>query len=353
MDLLIHILLGILFLFIVPWVLGLVWRNVVQESVVGIYLLGMITMMGIFEILLFPTMFMNVAFHTQAIICGVILIAVSCGIGAYFVCNKRSIFPSLHREAVGIPTMSGKIYLLAFLLLLGIQLYYTLFYDVGEWTSDDGSYVVYASAAVYDDGIGSTDLYGDFTSDLSYKRSYTAINMFYAFFVYVTGISAPAVEHTVFAVLWLLLSYAACGQLATQVCPKKEDRRIFLVFVALLYLFGMCWQYSTSFRLLSTIWQGKAVLAVVILPLLFFLYARVWKEKFSWKYIALFFVISLAAVSLTLGGIVTMVMVCGLLSVACFVASRKAGYLIYLIAGTAFPAVIGWMVYLNHYTMID
>lgn len=82
-----------------------------------------------------------------------------------------------------------------------------------------------------------------------------------------TAVRAAVIAHTVYPPVLLLLSYAAYYELGRQLFKGKSERGIFLLMVAVINLFMAGNVYTQSVFTLTRIWQGKAVVAAVMIPL--------------------------------------------------------------------------------------
>lgn len=87
-----------------------------------------------------------------------------------------------------------------------------------------------------------------------------------------SGMHVATVAHIVLAISILALAYGVCYLMTGYLCrEKKEDIPFFMVLVELLFIFGGYSVYSVENFVLVRASQGKAVLAAVVLPYLFYL----------------------------------------------------------------------------------
>ena len=103
--------------------------------------------------------------------------------------------------------------------------------------------------------------------------------MMIAVFSRILGTGSAIFSHSVYAPIELLLMYAVYWLMAEELFEKRESRLTFLFFVALLNLFMGRTVYTQSTFSLVRIWQGKATVAGVIIPLLLYLFLRINKEN--------------------------------------------------------------------------
>lgn len=360
MNIAYSVFMSILFFCALPMVLGQIWKGILDNGgVVFTYLSGFITIWAIFELLGVPMVFMYVPVHVQVWVFSAVFIVLC----VYIVYRERA---SLVCWRDSLRSMSGKvkqysagyslyewIYLAVLVGVLGLQLYYAIFYDVGNWRSDDGTYVVISSSAIYDDAFYRTDVVsGVFSGSDSLINKYglCSLYVFYAYAAVVTGLGVAVVEQTVCAALFLLMAYG-CFFLLSILCfpddKERDNRMIFLIFVAVAFIFGYHSRYSLSFRLLGAIWQGKAVLATVITPFILAVFPRMLERGVSKKKLLLSIAISLSAISLTLGGVIVMGVIPGIIALLFIIRTRRVKPLVYLLVMLVFP-VINMLLYLIH-----
>ena len=351
---------------VLPVIYGWFWKDADSRDPVIFYgAAGFLTMLGLFEILGVPMVFARVGLKTQAIVFSAVLFA-----GAVLAVILMLVRKMGRREADaeqygeravrrgaspagwfrGLSDLEV-FYLAVLTVLIVFPLIYTAFFDIGPWTSDDGVYVTISTAALHDGKMfASLAENGDYTYLGNLKYMFSGIYVFYTYCAYVSGVAPAVLEHTVFAVVFFLMSAGVWALLAGRYIKERENRFIFLIFIALLHLFGKFSQYSVSFRLFGPIWQGKAVLAVIVLPFLLYFYPKAMEARFRWKNLLLLMLLSLAAIALTLGGIITMVLVTTAMTVIHFIRGRNFKNAVYYLFANIFPVLIGCLYVMNNGT---
>ena len=339
---------ALLFIAIIcPMLVGYLFRDVMpKRNPVFIYIAGFMAILAIFEAICVPMNFLRVPIKIEFPVMTALLLAL-CIPGGYRIFKEKGIREFLPaREEIDESEKKRKnvweiVYLVGFLILLGIQVFCTLYYDMGFWTSDDGVYVTISEAGVHDGYMHMTNVVtGDYVGTIDRQRGVTAIYNYFAYCRYTTGIPTAIIEHTIYAVLLLLMAYGACYLLAESLFEKKEDSYIFLIILSLCYLFGKYTHYSATFRLLGPIWQGKAILAVLVLPFIFYYFPTFIREKMTWKRMLFIVAVSAAAMSMTLGGAFTMALVPGLIAFLYFLQERKLRTIPYFAVGMIVPAIV-------------
>lgn len=356
MGLVYSIIMAILFFIVLPLVLGQLWNSVIDDGgVIFMYLSGFFTVLAIFQLVGVPMVFAFVPLHIQVWIFSAIFIALTGGIilwkkkqsgndNGEIALARKSFFQDIFiqvKKYFATYSVFDWIYFIILLGGLGVIFYHQLFYDIGNWRSDDGIYVVLSSAAVHDDGFyltATTD--GSYIHTVNAKYGLCGIYVYYAYASVISGLGVAIVEQTICSVMFLAMAYGAFYMLSTLLFHDKEDkdnRMIFIIFISLAFLFGMYSRFSLTFRLLGPIWQGKAILATVMTPYLFAVMPRLLGKDISKKRILFGVTLSLAIISYTIGGIIAAAVIPGILTLVYLIHEKKARCLIYLPAMWGLP----------------
>lgn len=325
---------------IVPFVLGTLWKNVLKDGgVVFTYLSGFFTILALFELLGPAMMIAKIPVHIQVI---VISIAMIIAVVATCLLNRKMIMNAMGKRRLfeEYPGME-KLFFIIFVILLLIQVYFAVFYDIGGWRSDDYMYIVLSDSAIHDDYFFATEVITGFPMEGIFpKYAVCGIYVFYTYISVVTGVPVAAVEHTICCAWFLIMAYGSFYMISKFLFPKEKDNRfIFLILLSVLYLFGMYSHYSLSYRLFGVIWQGKSFLAVVVTPFLLGIYPKILRETVRVKRLAFLVMISLMAVSLTLSSVITLVIIPGCLSLFYLIQSKYKNSVIYFLAMEVVPVI--------------
>lgn len=229
--------------------------------------------------------------------------------------------------------------LAVFAVTLAVQIYHGFASEMSYMSADDSYYVALANDVLAADYIGTTDAYTGMATVLNMQRTIQTALYYPAYLTAVSGISVAAMEHTVQYIQLLILAYSIYTYLSGELLDKRENRLIFLVLVSVFYLFGYHSVYSLTFRLLGPNYQGKAVLAVSLTPLVLAVLIHALKEPYRWRNGLLLFILSLSAVSLTLWGSGTMLAIVTIpVVLSLFRRPRNWKHLWYIPWGLAAPA---------------
>ena len=338
-----------LFFLILPFIYGHIWKGVVAwDGIVFTYLSGFLVLLSIFGILGPIMALLHTPTRIQVNVCTIALGALAMIVILARIKGGLNIGLGDWKNFIkGFDCFDG-LYIIILALIILIQVFFAVFYDIGAWRSDDFTYVVISSSAIYDDSFYATDwIMGGYEPSIALKYALCGIYVFYTYISVITGLNVSIVEHTICAVIFLLIAYGAFYILSGFLFPKedKKSRYVFLILLSLLFLFGMYSHYSVTYRLFGVIWQGKAILAVIITPFLLATYQSILQVKISGKRIMFLMMISLATMSLTMGGIITVMVIPGCLTFLHIVRTRDSKSILYLLAIAVVP-MIDLMIYL-------
>lgn len=300
------------------------------------YVVGFFVMLAIYQILEVPMALLYVKFHVLVIVYSIALLMVV--MVALLKWKKDgSLFPNTvneRKEKIGV---NGWIYLGSFFLVLMYQLYHTIFFQLGDMSLDDATYLAHANDACQADLLFLLDPYTGGYHGLNIQRVLQSSLVYPAFVAKVTGINVLIIMHTIWPVFLVLMAYGVYYLIAEKIYVKPENKFLFLFLIALLYSFGLYSHYSASFRLLGVIWQGKGILAVVMNFLYLYLFSQAYKEKYNLKTGILLCILSIAAVGLTLGGVISTMVISGALFFVFWISNRDLNNIKYILWANVMP----------------
>ncbi len=178
------------------------------------------------------------------------------------------------------------LYFLAALLVIAVQIAVVVLY--AHFDADDAFYVSTGTTAVETDTVFRVNGYTGVPYHMLPRRYILSpFPIFLAVISQLSGGLHPAImAHTVFPAVFLILVYTVLYRLAHRWFPDDRNARgIFLLLAAVLSWFSAYSVYNTGTFQMVRLWQGKAVLAAFLLPLIFYLsLSTVLEEepKYSW-----------------------------------------------------------------------
>ncbi len=329
----------VVLLFIFPYILGapLSFRQKLKHEHAYALCVGLFIELALFQ---FPAMFFVVTygnFQTLKTIYSIMLLLTITTSVFYLITHRREI-PVLSMKKMA---WNETLYLFAFVCVATLQIIRCVTNDITYMSYDDAGYVAIATDALSENGIGTINAYtGEY---IGYSSKYAISSWLYfpAYISSITGISVPIVVHTVLRVFLTIFSYISCWCLAGELFGKnKEGQLIFILLVSVLYWFGYHSHYSITFRMLGPNYQGKAVVATVMMPLLYALLIHSFDEEYKKINGIGILILSVASGALTLWGTGVFIITI-LLAIVIFVIKRnwKWKKIRYLCYGCIIPAV--------------
>ena len=346
MELMQQILCFILWLFVIPMIIGVIPAFVLerrQKTLSTIYLSGWLIMGAVFQLIAVPFVMYKKSLtdliFTYSAIIGIFVIG-----GLLFY-----IFGILHDgadEFFSFPDLNALkkdgIYWGLYIVLLVFQMVMSVCMMSPD--GDDAYYVVHAVIADQKDTMYLQNAYTGWHGALDARHVLAPFSMFYAMLARNSGISATIVAHTIIPPVLILITYLIYYKIGRQLFRKKKDLvPVFMVLISLIQLFGNTSVYTNETFFLTRTWQGKSILANIALPgalYVLFMISRKTEKKIiehnsvvaGW-FVMLFLTNLVGALASSLGLLLLSVLegVCGIL-----IAIRNKRFWI-------FPAMIGSM----------
>ncbi len=238
-----------------PFLIGSVYKN---RSISFTYLAGSLTMWALFQIVAVSAIQLRTSF-TLLFWVYTSIVVVMASIGLCFRWNVRFEKPKL------------SIFLI---IALGVIAYQASVYIFGmHLDEDDARWIAEANDALVKDRMllhnpATGEYIGRFTGEMV-KDTFSPWAFFIAWISKFSHVRTAVIAHTVYPPVLLGLSYCAYYHLGKQLFKEKPEQGIFLLMVTVINLFMAGNSYTQSVFTLTRIWQGKAVVAAVIIPAIF------------------------------------------------------------------------------------
>lgn len=266
-------------LILVPILLGMLYTKFITEGKNNILLnlaAGYIIGFGVFELVTLPLIWLRASLDSLCMLYGGIMLLGA--IVSVAINYKR--FADMIKDTVnGIKTFTLCIW--AELLLIGGQI---LFYVRNSYSNaDDAFFVASATTSMATNTIFVFDPYTG--AAYSSLPSRYVLSPFYAFYAVISKAvdTHPAIlAHSVFMILFLLLAYAVYTLIGQALFHNNTEKiGYFLIVLTFLNIFSAYSERTSGLFLLIRLWQGKAILAGILLPLILYLTIRifVWEGK--------------------------------------------------------------------------
>jgi hypothetical protein len=254
------------------------------------YLLGNILMYAVFQVIAVPEIFLKRKFSEVVmiwcIVTCILLVISMISLVMHFHINKikQSIVDTVKstfvREKIG-ENILTTVVAIAAVLIVGWQMW--AYYHYMYLDEDDSRFVVAANDAYDTDGMFTINYAtGDATEEYSQVRDLISPwSIYLALISKLVGIYPTIVAHTILPVFLVLMAYCAYWLIADVLFKGKLLSCFTVVLIAALanMEFGNS-VYTEGVFLLTRVWQGKAVVAGIMIPaMIYFMYVAYYKEK--------------------------------------------------------------------------
>ena len=335
---------GILWLLIIPELIGLgVLRfdKKKNRSIVFAWVLGYMIGFALFEILAVPMIFTHQKYTTllYAWMLIEIFIAVLSLYSNWF--NMGFILKADLLKLRNTP----KILMIVFLLLIFLQCYYPFRYMHEDY--DDYTFISEALTVKESNLMFKTTDTGKEAQQFTTRRVFSPFSTYNACISSLVDVHPAMLERTIYPILFIFMAYMVYLMIGN--CLFKEDKEktlMFLIILSLLYIFGNYSVYTNFSFLLLRIWQGKAILANIMIPFIWLIFLKYIDENTKIFYWVLLFIIMLASnlvssMSLCLSTLTTAVM-----TIVWAFKDKKPSYIVKVLP-CFIPSVIYGVIYLQ------
>ncbi len=275
---LLKILLVVIGLFYLYYCTGIVIKKILKsrfESVSTTLLYGFVTNFAIFELINLPFMiyFKQATNIMYAIflMMNIVLIVLSYIIKPI---NEYRMIQEIKKLKNKKENKKNLFYFLFVILIIGFQIYNSAF--LFKQDADDSFYISWANEAKELENLYDMDpSVGAEGTDFDTKYQFNIWEIYGGFIARLVHINVATLFHTVYPIFYIILSYFAYHAVIKKLV-KEENIGLAMFFLAILLLWtGVSTKFKGVF-LLGRIYQGKAILANIIIP---FVMAKFIKNK--------------------------------------------------------------------------
>lgn len=329
----VNVILIILFLIVVPFVLGLLLENVFMKAgetymLSRTFILGVAVMLASFGVLGAPFILIGTSFRVLFYVWTMVILVLVC---ISLIVNARTIKGLVcdWSESVYdllIKTEKDRRYLM-YIVLLMIAFQTSLLIFRMHTDTDDSRFIVEAVDAVENNSllrihpITGAELeapLGEMRKDVfaSYPILIGALSV-------LTRLKPAVLAHSVFPVLLIPLSYASMFLLGDYFFGNTKKRTIFMYVLSVVLLFSFESQYSLGYTLLTIIWQGRSIYTMILLPFSWYILMKLYTEDIKKYLYAMFFVVSVASMCLSGSGNICQIILAIVFAFAILVKNRN------------------------------
>lgn len=296
---------------LLPFVIGMLytrWHKQPENGILCNWIAGVVIIWAILQLLIVPCTYLKIRFTTvtiAALALLVVLIVISLWINrdrCGKVCGK---FIETVRHTPWIT--------LLLFCVIGFQIYmYTFYMHVDD---DDAFYLATSTTTIQSDSLYQVNPYtGDAYATFPARYVLSPFPVFIAFLSKVSGIHAAVLAHTILPAVLLVAAYGVFGMIGMRLFEQNREKTAYFVLIAaVIQMFSLTTARTQGTVMLIRIWQGKAVLASTLLPLLFYMGMKLyWKEweKADWVFLVsiLLACCLVSSMGIMLGAIMTGIM---------------------------------------------
>lgn len=275
------LILSVIWLIIVPCIIGLyIIKYAKKDNIFLAYIVGILIEFLVFEILAVPFTFLKLSFNSLKV-AWTILIAIFTVASIYM--NKNNFKNILENNLYDLKK-NPKILSIIFLVLLFFQAYMGFAYMYEDY--DDSNFVAKATIAKDTNTLFVYNDIGEKYEAFPTRHVFSPFPYFTATISEITFSHPAIIAHTIFPIIFIFAGYSLYYLIGNNLFKNnKEKVFIFLILLCLLYIFGKYSRYAIFVRLLGRAWQGKSLLANIILPFIMYIfleYIGESEEKFGW-----------------------------------------------------------------------
>lgn len=271
------IILIIVLLILLPCLIGMLYTKFVEQEKNNILLniaSGYVIAWGTFQLVALPLVALRSSLSTLILLYGGILLV---GAIVSVILNFRRFSDILKETIAAIKGFTFCIW--AELLLISGQI--IIYIRYAYQNADDAFFVASANTSIATNTIFAFNPYTGAAYD-SLPARYV-LSPFHAFIAVVSKAVAahPAiVAHMVFMIVFLLLAYAVYTLIGQALFHHNTEKiGYFLILLSALNIFSAYSERTSGIFLLIRLWQGKAILAGILLPMILYLIIRLFLQE--------------------------------------------------------------------------
>lgn len=312
--------LGLFWLVLVPYIIGRLFQ-VTEKRVfyTNSLFYGYVMMFAVFECISLPLIFMRKSLALCTVLFCASLLLLS-GISLFK--NRHGITAFNYKKIKSLVQLHWTTWI-GIILVITQTIISTLFMHIDQ---DDSFYVGTATTAVYTDTLFEYSPYTGYRYEsLPSRYVLSPFPIFTAVLSKLIMLHPTILAHTVFPAVFIPLSYMVVWMIGKEFFPQnKKGQGTFFLLVAIIQMTSFYSVYTQGTFLLLRIWQGKSILANIILPGLFLLCIRMMGSKgkcgINWF---LIFLLSISAALVSSMGIMLAPIMIGIFGIISGITERR------------------------------
>jgi len=266
----------ILVLVLIPFGMGLIPVNLIDgrlRSIGVTYISGFLFALAVFQIITVPIIILDswgfkivVPLYT----CITVLLALLGVVLTVFTVKKeKGTRLKLMNEQK--PAMEDIILWGMVFVLVGFQL--VMAFVMTSFDGDDAYYVVQSLLTEETNTMYRILPYTGLSTGLDLRHSLAVFPIWIAYIARMSGLHSTIIAHTVLPLVLIPLTYWIYLEIGKKLLRKELKKLpVFMIFICLMQIFGNVSIYTNATFYLTRTWQGKSILANVVIPTIFWLF---------------------------------------------------------------------------------
>ena len=345
--------LGVLLLGILPIMLGdRIWGEIYKEcneplaQILGRYLVGTIIMWAVFQIIAVPMILAKASFSSTVILWEISIFLVLLLQSVWKVKKHRHIYSHINKKI-----RKSKTEKILFIIMCVIVIFQCVACVIGtQYDEDDARFVVNALEAFEHDSMllinpATGEYVGTWVGELA-KDVPSPWTIYIALIAKILNVHPTIIAHTVLPGILVAMAYGCYWLIAERIFEKNFAYCCMLVaLVAIVNMYFTNSEQTQAVFLLTRIWQGKAVVAGIMIPFLCYLMMLLYQLSVEKQIYYLLFLTDIACCLLSGMGIFLSAIVIGVLGLYIAI-TKKRFQMILKIALSCIPTILYGIVYI-------
>lgn len=242
------------------------------------YVMGILLMFSVFQLVAIPCTFMDTSLNcvieiwTAILLLGMVYLCVKCGKEVWVPFRNFNWKEAVRKIDFG----STIVFLLVLIQVVMLARY-------AHYDADDAYYVGMATTSWDTNSIMRYDCYtGDLLGKVLSRYVLSPFPIFLAAISKMINCHPAIMAHTIFPLIFIPMAYivyALIGRVLFE--NNKVKNEIFLILISIMGIFCYWSIYNQQIFLLYRVWQGKAILAGILLPMIFYMALKYWNRKYT------------------------------------------------------------------------
>jgi len=282
----------ILVLGIVPFCIGMLPVNLIerQHRSIGVtYIAGFLTSLAVFQIIAVPIVILEARgfriivplFSVVSILLGAagVFLSVRSGkkeglagtgellpMALFFRKKEEGSAGISKREHLG---QDSLLWIMVF-ILIGFQM--VMAFTLTSFDGDDAYYVVQSVLTDETDTLYRIRPYTGLSTGMDLRHSLAVFPIWIAYIARMSGFHATIVAHSILPLVLIPVTYWIYLEIGKKILKREKQKLpIFMIFICIMQIFGNVSIYTNATFFLTRTWQGKSLLANIVLPALLWL----------------------------------------------------------------------------------